>query len=298
MVTDTEVTPATEAPSPDGQVAPEAVVEAPPAEVAPPEPAAEAQPTEDEEIDRQAKELTDTVLGKADVEITPAAKMLSEEEATERERRAAQSAADKARAEAVAEQQRKDQVAQGRARVYSAMRNDIRASLQKVAESGEVSDGFLNDVDTRYRGAIYEEASEYVSTTLENAAIAALAAVPGMTEAKEEDFAPILKPHKTPQDKFGAYFEVAVEQGKKLGLAEAEKRMAKEVARQVREGTEAGLKKALLSMRLSEKGGELPKATGSDSGRITDKDIVDHANDPQWWEDNREAYFKQTGLMK
>jgi len=264
MVTDTETTsPTTETASAEGQVTAEAQEtpeSAPVADAATTEPQPEPQPSADEEYAKTVKAAVDAQFpGEAAPEATAGEATFTKAELDAQLERAEQSAADRAANQVRQENQRQQEIVANRGRLRAEMRRDIGESLKKIADSGEVSDGFLNDVDQRYGRAIYEEATEFVSTTIDNAAIRALSAVPGATELTEEDVSGLSRPFKTPQDRFAAFFEIAHNLGIKQGEANKAAWAEKEAAKRTRVATEAATNRALAEIRGKQPGGELPK---------------------------------------
>jgi len=300
MVTDTETTsPDTETASAEGQVAPETQEtpeSAPAADAATTEPQPEPQPSVDEELAKTVKAAVDAQFGEAAPEVQAGEATFTKAELDAQLERAEQSAADRAANQVRQENQRQQEIAANRGRLRAEMRRDIGESLKKIADSGEVSDGFLNDVDQRYGRAIYEEATEFVSTTIDNAAIQALSAVPGATELTEEDVSGLSRPFKTPQDRFAAFFEIAHNLGIKQGEANKAAWAEKEAAKRARVATEAATNRALAEIRSKQPGGELPKGEAAPSGKLTEADIAKMT--PEEWEVNRDRYFQQQGLLK
>jgi FtsZ-binding cell division protein ZapB len=302
MTTDTEVaSTGSETASEEGQVATEAQATpegVPAAEAAATESKPELQPSAEAEEDAKVKAALDAQFGEA----VPAAEesdkvTLSKVELEERERRAAQSAADRAAEEVRRENQRVQEQAQSRGRIRADMHRDISEAVKKAVESGEPTDAFIRDIDQRYGRALYEEANEYVSTTIDNAAIQALSALPGMDKLTDEDTAPLARPMRTPVDRFAAMFEIAVAQTRKQVKAEMEDWAEKEANKRARAKSEAALKQIRAEERGAQTGGELPKGEATGQGP-TDADVSAHRGDLVWWNANKEAYFRRIGAAK
>jgi len=294
------VSTATETASAEGQVAPETqeTPTEPAAEVAATEPAPETQPSAEEELDKQVKAAVDAQFGEAAPEAPESDTVtLSKTDLEEREKRAAQSAADRATEQLRRENQRQQEQAQARGRIRADMRRDIEAHLKKVVDSGEASSDIIDEINRRYGMSLFEEANEAVTTYTDNEALQALGAIPGVVDATPEDLAPLSKPFSRPADKFAAMFEVAYNQGIKKGEANKADWADREATKKARVATEAGVKKILADIRGAQKGGELPKGEATGQGP-TDAEVHAYRGDLVWWEANKEAYYRRTGAAK
>ena len=222
---------------------------------------------------------------------------LTKADLDEQMRRERQSAADKARQEAADAQTQRDANARYETQQRQALRTNIDL-LAKAAinETGELKPDFAENVAAQYEGMYFEKGRATAAGTLQSAALEALGQVEGVL-SPDADLTPLERAYKTPHEFYANLYEVAVKVGEQRAAKAAEARIAREVAKQTRIATEAISKELRDQIRQGNPDAGLPSGTAA-TGRITDKDIAEHSGDPQWWEDNRETYFKQQGLTK